>query len=225
VNVLERVDFGNISRSRKWGRVDTLSVPEDHQNGRMIDRTTPRRLTVGAALLTSVALASTFTAASVATSANSSPLVGRWSATRTCQGIVTGLRQNGLLAIAPSVAADYFPNQTPAALARKSDICSGGKSQLHSHFFTAYGKFGSLDQNGKQVDDGNYHLLNSTTVRINEGAFRFRIVGKLLSLTPLLTPAEKQRALARPLQFSTAGWMVAVAYPGHTWKRVPCGRC
>jgi hypothetical protein len=34
-----------------------------------------------------------------------------------------------------------------------------------------------------------------------------------------------ERALAHPLQFSTAGWMVAVAYPGHTWKRVPCGGC
>jgi hypothetical protein len=191
----------------------------------MLDRTSARRLTVGAVLLTSIALASAAAPASVAISTNSSPLVGRWSATRTCQGIVDGLRQNGLLAVAPSVAADYFPSQTPAALARKSDICSGAKSQLHSHFFTTSGKFGSLDQNGKQVDDGTYHLLSSTTVRINDGAFRFRIVGKFLSLTPLLTPAEKQRALARPLQFNTAGWMVAVAYPGHTWKRVRCRGC
>jgi hypothetical protein len=205
--------------------LDIFSGPAEHPSVRMIDRSTARRLTVGAVLLTSIALASTVASASVATSTNSSPLVGRWSATRTCQGIVNGLRQNGLLAVAPSVAADYFPNQAPTALARKSDICSGAKSQLHSHFFTTGGKFGSLDQNGKQVDDGNYRLLNASTVRINDGAFRFRIVGKFLSLTPLLTPAQKRRALARPLQFSTAGWMVVVAYPGHTWKRVPCEGC
>ena len=118
---------------------------------------------------------------------------------------------------------DYFPNQQPTDLAKKRNICDGAKPQLHSHFFTVDGKFGSLDQHGKQVDDGTYKLLSTNTVKINDGTFRFRIQGKTLMLTPLLTSAEKQAALAKPLNFSTAGWMVAVSYLGRPWKRVACG--
>jgi hypothetical protein len=75
-----------------------------------------------------------------------------------------------------------------------------------------------------QVDDGRYRLLTSTTVKINDGTFRFRIQGRTLTLTPLLTRAEKRQALAHPLKFSTAGWMVAVSYLGHSWRRAPCGQ-
>jgi len=42
-------------------------------------------------------------------------------------------------------------------------------------------------------------------------------------LTPLLTPELKQEALADPLNFNVAGWMVAVAYGGHPFRRVACG--
>jgi len=39
------------------------------------------------------------------------------------------------------------------------------------------------------------------------------------------TPALKHEALADPLNFHTAGWMVAVAYSGHSWRHVACGWC
>ena len=170
-------------------------------------------------------LALSVAGASVAsTGATGSPLVGRWKTLRTCQGLVVALAKSGLSPLAPGVVGDYFPNQTPAELAKKKNLCSGAKPQLHSHFFTADEKFGSLDQHGKQVDDGSYQLLTSATVKINDGKFRFRIQGKTLMLTPLLTPAEKRQALANPLNFSAAGWMVAVSYPGHSWRRAPCGQ-
>lgn len=158
------------------------------------------------------------------TAGKPSPLVGRWQTVRTCQGLVNDLRKKGLAALAPASLDDYFPNQTAAQLAKKTNLCSGAKPQLHSHFFTADGKFGSLDQHGQQVDDGNYQLLNAHTAKINDGTFRFRIQGKTLMLTPLITAAEKQQALANPLQFSTAGWMVVVSYFGHSWRRVACSR-
>ena len=41
-------------------------------------------------------------------------------------------------------------------------------------------------------------------------------------LRPLLTPALKQAALANPLNFSEAGWMVSVAVNGKPWNRVAC---
>jgi hypothetical protein len=172
---------------------------------------------VGLALV----LAVTGTQASAAPTTTN--LVGRWQTVRICQDLVNDLRKVGLVALAPAVVGDYFPNQTPAELARKSNLCSGAKPQRHSHFFTADGKFGSLDQHNQQVDDGSYELLGAHKVKINDGSFRFRVQGKTLMLTPLLTAAEKQQALAHPHTFSTAGWMVAVSYLGHSWRRVPCG--
>ena len=163
-------------------------------------------------------------AAAASTGATGLALVGRWQTVRTCQGLVAALKKTGLSPLAPGVVGDYFPNQTSAELAKKKNLCSGAKPQPHSHFFTADRKFGSLDQHGEQVDDGRYRLLTSTTVKINDGTFRFRIQGKTLTLTPLLTRAEKRQALAHALKFSTAGWMVAVSYLGHSWRRAPCGQ-
>jgi hypothetical protein len=162
-------------------------------------------------------------AAQASTGVTTSSLVGRWQTTRTCRGLVEALSKSGLTPLAPAIVGDYFPNQTPAALAKKKNVCTGAKPQLHSHFFASSGKFGSLDQHGKQVDDGSYHLLTGNTVKINDGRFRFRIQGGTLMLTPVVAAAQRQAALAKPLEFNTAGWMVAVSYRGHSWRRVACG--
>lgn len=164
-------------------------------------------------------------AAPIGAAAKSSPIVGRWQMVRTCQNMVGALQAAGLRPLAPRVVGDYFPNQTPQQLARKKNLCQGAKPQIHSHFFTADGKFGSLDQRGEQVDDGTYEVSGSTLKIGNSdvsGAFRFRIQGKTLMLKPLLTPALKQQALADPLNFHPAGWMVAVAINGRPWNRVAC---
>ncbi len=154
-------------------------------------------------------------------SAKSSPIVGRWQMVRTCQKMVGALQAVGLRPLAPVVVSDYFPNQTPQQLAKKKSLCQGAKPQIHSHFFTAGGKFGSVDQHGEQVDDGTY-TVSGSTLMIGPGSFRFRIQGKTLMLKPLLTSALKQEALADPLGFHAAGYMVAVAVPGHPWNRVAC---
>jgi hypothetical protein len=161
--------------------------------------------------------------AQAAVAGSSSSIVGRWQTVRTCQGLVVDLQKVGLRALAPSVVNDYFPNQSPTGLAKKKNICQGAKPQVHAHFFTREGKFGSIDQHGQQVDDGTYRVSGSK-LTINDGSFRFRIQGKTLMLTPLLTSALKREALADPLGFHTAGWMVAVAYNGHAWKRVACAK-
>ena len=168
----------------------------------------------------------TLAAALAATSVESapSPLVGRWQTDRTCQGLLLALQKYGLARLAPSVVGDYFPGKTPAQLMKKQNLCSGAKPQPHSHFFTADGKFGSLDQHSQQVDDGTYRLIAHATVRINDGLFRFAVRGASLMLTPIITKTQKKLALAHPLKFSTAGWMVAVSYVGHTWRGVPCDR-
>ena len=166
-------------------------------------------------------------ATQAAVAGSSSSIVGRWQTIRTCQGLVVDLQKVGLRSVAPAVVGDYFPNQSAQALAKKKNLCQGAKPQIHSHFFTSDGKFGSLDQHREQVDDGTYQVSGSALTITNPditGSFHFRIQGKTLMLTPILTPALKQEARADPLNFHAAGWMVAVAYSGHAWNRVACGK-
>jgi hypothetical protein len=155
----------------------------------------------------------------------SSSIVGRWETVRTCQGLVVALGKEGLGALAPQVVNDYFPDQSPQELAAKGHLCQGARPQIHAHFFTDDGRFGSLDQHEQQVDDGTYTVHGSTVTITNPdvtGSFAFEVRGGTLRLTPLLTPALIDEALSDPLGFHAAGWMVAVSYRGHPWRRVAC---
>ena len=165
----------------------------------------------------------TVPAAATSSAARANALVGRWERVTTCQELVSALTKAGLRTTAPAMlAGNGLVTGTPRQLARKANICKDAVPRRHSHFFTAMGQFGSIDYNGKQVDDGTYRLLDSRTVRINDGTFHFRVSGPELRLEPVISAAARRKALAQPLQFSTAGWQVAVAFPGHAWKRVPC---
>jgi hypothetical protein len=160
------------------------------------------------------------------TTSGAPPLVGRWERVNECPQLVKALNQAGLGAVAPSVAGDYFPDTSAKQLARKDDVCEDAEAFVHSHFFTDSGMFGSLDENLNQVDDGMYEILDDGRFRIGNpdvgAVFRYEIDGDALSLSPVLTPAMKKQALADPLEFSQAGWAVAVSYPGSEWKRVDC---
>jgi len=190
----------------------------------MLARMRPWRLLIpalGGALL----VIFTLPAGAATDAARSSRLVGRWERVTTCQELVNALTKAGLRKTAPAIlAGNGFVPGTPKQLAAKAAICKGAVPRRHSHFFTAAGQFGSVDYNGQQVDDGSYRILDARTVRINEGKFHFRITGRELRLEPVISAAARRKALAQPLQFSTAGWQVAVAFPGHAWKRVPCAQ-
>lgn len=154
------------------------------------------------------------------TTAGSAPLVGRWMQVHTCDQLVAGLEGAGLGATAPAMVGDFFPGASVEELAAKQDPCSGAKPQRHFHFFDAAGSFGSIDQHGQQVDDGQY-AIEGDELHISDGAWTFTISGDHLKLEPVINDAQLEAALAAPHEFSTAGWMVAVAYPGSTWQRVP----
>jgi hypothetical protein len=179
----------------------------------------------GSATTPSVASA---TSAAAATGPPESTIVGRWEQVHTCQQLLRALNSVDLLPIAPSVIG-YFPDKPPEQIAQKAHVCQGAKPELHSHFFTSNSGFGSLDQNDQQVDEGTYRLIDARTIRIQnpdvDVSFHFRIVGKVLKLYPVITDAMQEEALAHPLDFSAAGWAVAVSYIGQPWHRVPCDRC
>jgi len=155
-------------------------------------------------------------------------IVGRWQQTHRCTWLVQALKEAHLRRIAPSVVGDYFPHKTPQQLARKRHICRGAEPQRHSHFFTSDGHFGSVNQYGQQVDNGRYRVIDARTFRIGDVRFHYQIDntadGEVLALDPVITRHMRREALAHPLRFSKAGYAVAVAYPGHTWERVPCGQ-
>ena len=161
------------------------------------------------------------------------PLVGRWRSERTCQELVSALDRAGLSALVPWQVGE-FVSGSPKQLAQKKDICQGAKSVVHYHFFTADGRFGSLDAQGNQVDDGIYHITHPRTVDIPRGPpdfqspvpvlFHFKITGgNRLTLAPAVTASLKHKALADPSAFSAAGWAYSMTDgPSHVWTRVAC---
>jgi hypothetical protein len=65
-------------------------------------------------------------------------------------------------------------------------------------------------------------IVDSNTFMIGDAKFDYSIHGGQLSLTPRITASQRRQALRHPWDFTTAGWMVAVTYPGTTWNRVAC---
>ena len=215
-----------MSASMGRGTVNTRET-------RMTTRWWPLLLVTGAIGCGSAGTISTATndasAAAIATRTAAIPIVGTWTTQRTCQGLVQALGRARLRPLAPAVVGDYFPGQSPRELARKPDLCRGARPQLHSHFFTPDGRFGSLDEHGQQVDDGRYRVDDAGTIHIGNAdtgaTFHSHIVcGRILTLEPAITTRMRRRALAHPFRFSAAGWAVAVAYAGHMWKRVGSAR-
>jgi len=65
-------------------------------------------------------------------------------------------------------------------------------------------------------------IVDSNTIRIGDATFDYSTHGSTLAFTPIITDRQRREALRHPWDFSTAGWMVAVSYPGTTWNRVAC---
>jgi hypothetical protein len=158
-----------------------------------------------------------------------SDIVGKWARVVTCPQLTGDLDKAGLGPLAPyawlgqTSSAGQSSFRSGSLRPTREHPCTGALPRRHSHFFTSAGQFGSLDWLGGQVDDGHYTVTGDSTLEIGTVNFRYRVVHNTLRLTPVLTKALVHEALARPKKFSEAGWAVSVAYPGHTWRRVPCG--
>ncbi|MEP6639234.1 MAG: hypothetical protein ABJC39_07770 [Chloroflexota bacterium] len=61
------------------------------------------------------------------------------------------------------------------------DVCVGARGPLeHAHFFTASGDFGSRDEHGEQVDDGDYIVVDADTLSFPSHAAEFDPGGQVL---------------------------------------------
>lgn len=144
------------------------------------------------------------------TSAKTPALVGEWQRTQTCAELQHVLAAAGLEFMLPIALArdNWIPGVTePDQIQDPRNPCRGAVARKHSHFFTLDGKFGSRDENGQQVDEGSYQIIDSRTVVINGVTFRYRITGgNTLSF--------------EPTKDNIGEWSVNVAYPGYTWHRI-----
>ena len=82
-------------------------------------------------------------------------IVGTWHRAQTCEEMVAAFVAADLLESHLGWAqGNFFPEGGGPPV---DDPCAGAPGPVeHDHFFTADGRFGSHDQNGMQVDDGDY---------------------------------------------------------------------
>ena len=144
-------------------------------------------------------------------------IVGEWTRTTTCQQRADALEAAGLgrFAAEHAVGDGFIPGVTSVdQLEDAKHPCKGAVPQVHSHFFTADGTFGSRDAQGDQVDDGAYQLEGDDALLIGEVTFRYTISpdGTTLMLDPVLPTCAKSGCW-------DAQWAVAVAYPDLAWER------
>jgi hypothetical protein len=72
---------------------------------------------------------------------------------------------------------NFFGEASPPPASRP---CEGALGPLeHDHFFTEDGEFGSHDQAGQTVDDGDYVAVDETTVSFPSHAREFGYAGDL----------------------------------------------
>jgi hypothetical protein len=149
-----------------------------------------------------------------------SAIVGEWLAQHDCAKVKAMLEGAGLQEF---VGDAIFGNGLVPGVASEADAddptqpCLGAVVRDHSHFFTADGRFGSLDYERNQVDDGRYELIEDDTVVINGTEFGYRVDGDQLALTP--RAVDISGCTTKECRFEAA-WVLMVAMPGTPWTRV-----
>lgn len=180
----------------------------------------------GARLLLVPVVAACLVAALAAPATASPPvnsIVGTWQRVIHCQDLVRALTVAGF---GDNVlnAAGEFVHVTPEGVADAAHPCRGALPQRHSHFFTADGQFGSLDENGDQVDEGTYEIVAPGTLVMPYGfedgppipvTFHFRIHGNTISFDTVI-PSDCSTSHCR----EATAWGITVSLSGKTWRRV-----
>ena len=144
--------------------------------------------------------------------------VGDWEGVHSCERIVAMLTDAGLEAqiLQNIVGNALIPGvDDPSEVPDPADPCVGSVEQPHSHFFTARGTFGSRDQNGDQVDDGTWTVVDDDTLAIGDAEFDYSVSGEQLFLTPVSVGA----CPPDPEAWCPEAWKLMVAMPGMAWVR------
>jgi hypothetical protein len=149
-----------------------------------------------------------------ATKKKTNPLVGTWTRVNSCHAFVQAFTQAGLTRLIPDslVGGGYFKQKSQIDAAHP---CKGARQFKHSHFFTATGAFGSYDETGAQVDDGDYKIVapNTLTFPSHEKDFGYKItVHYRISRKTLTTSVVVPRPCKGKCRGATA-WAISAFYP------------
>lgn len=106
-------------------------------------------------------------------------LVGSWHRAQSCEEILAVFKSAGLAESHADWLTGNFFGGSPAPTG--ADPCQGSPGPLeHAHFFTADGQFGSRDENGRQVDDGDYRPVDAGTLAFPSHATEFGYAADLV---------------------------------------------
>jgi Tol biopolymer transport system component len=106
-------------------------------------------------------------------------IVGSWHRAQTCEEMLAAFDTAGLAESHVTWLQGNFFGGEPGPT--EGDVCAGAQGPLeHSHFFTADGAFGSLDEHGEEVDHGDYVVVDDDTLGFPSHASEFAYAGELV---------------------------------------------
>src|SRR5215217_450130 len=159
--------------------------------------------------------------------ANVNPIVGDWRRKRTCDELVSRLKQAGLadqISSHQDLLAEFGAGDPDQGSQDPDDPCRGVNGRLaHDHLFYRDGLFRSVDNNGNFVDDGHYRLPNDHTIVFpgNQGGVtaHFRFSDHLNTVTFDLVLPKNLDECSESCREDYA-WAVSVFFSGLPWHRV-----
>jgi hypothetical protein len=113
------------------------------------------------------------------TGAATSELIGSWHRSQSCEEMLAAFEAAGLAESNRDwLQGNFYGGKSGPS---EGDPCAGAQGPYeHDHFFTADGAFGSHDQNGEEVDSGDYELVDNDTVSFPSHANEFGYQGDIL---------------------------------------------
>jgi hypothetical protein len=117
--------------------------------------------------------------ASATSSAGAADIVGFWHRAQTCEELLATFEAAGLAESHTGWLQGNFLGGEPGPSG--GDLCAGAMGPLeHSHWFTPEGGFGSHDENGEEVDGGDYVIVDGDTLSFPSHATEFGFDGEVL---------------------------------------------
>jgi hypothetical protein len=140
---------------------------------------TPAVPTIGSPALPSQTVQSNSPARASAAGAD---ILGTWTRTQSCDEQLAAFVAKGLATQEAYrwVTANWVPGNPPPT-PKGQDYCAGARPPVaHSHFFAAGYRFGSLDENGSQVDFGDYSIKSPGVLTFPKHSVEFGYAGEIM---------------------------------------------
>src|SRR5215203_4773335 len=161
---------------------------------------------------------------------NINPLGGDWRRKRTCEELVSRLKQAGLadqIGSHQDLLAEFGAGDAQSGQASDGPCRGVNGRQAHDHIFYRDTRFTSVDQNGNFVDDGHYILPNDHTIVFPGSGSEtfppvtahFRFSDHLNTVTfDLVVPKNLDECSERCQ--GAYEWAISVFFSGLPWHRV-----